>query len=164
MRIVNEKHLALVWNWDEHERNGLLRKYQTNLERLVVAVQQRVEKGETPPSQDLRDLANELQQAGEALAESMQNCYEAARSVYALSGSTPEDREGRRQLLEKLKTHAGKLVMLKQTSVPQLEDRQLVLQEIRGIKAILRDEDTLWEALADFLVPVDGEADGSRTP
>jgi len=161
MRIVNEKHLALVWSWDEQERSGLLRKYQTNLERLVYAIQQRVEKGEGPPEQDLRDLSSELQQVGEALSESMQNCFEAARSVYVLSGATPEERNARRRLLEDLRAHIGKPVILRQTSIPELEGRQLVLEELRGTKAILRDGDGLWEALADFLVPVTPDQDSS---
>jgi hypothetical protein len=155
MRIINEKHLALVWNWDEQEKNGLIRRYQTNLERLVYAIQQRVAADDSPASQDLRDLADELQEAGEALSESMQNCYEAARTVYVLSGKTPEERDARHKLLTRLHDHLGKPVRLKQTSVSELEGRELILEELRGIKAILRGEGGLWEALADFLVPVD---------
>ena len=167
MRIVNEKHLALVWNWDETEKAGLEHKYRTNLERLLYAIQQRVDANEMPPVQDLRDLAVELQQAGELLQQCMQNCYDAATTVYAMAATTPEEREKRREFLNQIMEHVGKPVVLKQTSVAEIEGKQLILEEIRGIKAILRDEAGLWEALVDFLVPVlqySGNDDGAPPP
>ncbi|OPZ26701.1 MAG: hypothetical protein BWZ02_01916 [Lentisphaerae bacterium ADurb.BinA184] len=154
MRIVNEKHLALVWNWDETEKGGLERKYRSHLEQLLFAIQDRIDRNRQPAVQDLRDLANELQQAGETLQECMQNCYDAAATVYALAAPTPEERERRREFLRQIGEHVGKPVVLKQTSVAEVEGKPLTLEEIRGIKGILRDEAGLWEALVDFLVPV----------
>lgn len=165
MRIVNEKQLGLVWNWDEQERKALAQKYQANLERLIYAVHERVDAGKGPAPEDLRALAGELQQAGEMLAESMQNCFDAATTIYTMAGSTPAERQERGQFLAQIQAHKGQTVILRQTSVPELEGKQLRLDELRGIKGILRDGDDRWEALVDFLVPVlDDEPPAAAPP
>jgi hypothetical protein len=153
MRIVNEKYLDLVWSWDEYEKKSLQTRYQANLERLVAAIRRRVQGGTAPPPEDLRALAAELQEAGEALQQSVLNCYDAARNVYLMAAATPEEREVRCQQFEDLAAHIGKGVRLTQTSAPELEDKTLILEEIQGIKGVLRDGDSLWEAMIDFLVP-----------
>ena len=154
MRIVNEKYLSLIWNWDDLEENALVTKYQTNLERLLYAIHDRIEQGQSPPADDLRQLAGELQTTGEKLQESADNCLAAAQTVYAYAGSSEDDRNKRQQFFEQLPSHIGKPVVLKQTSAEELEGKQLTLRQIRGIKAVLEDEGGLWEALIDFLVPV----------
>ncbi len=154
MRIINEKHLALVWNWDENERNELAVRYQTNLERLLTAIQERVNRNTPPPPDDLKELAGEIQQAGEALQQSMNSCLDAARTLYAMAAITPEERQVRKATIERIRAHVGKYVVFKQTDAPELRGRQLLLEEVRGIKAILRDGDKRWEALVDQLIPV----------
>ena len=150
MRIVNEKYLALIWNWDESEKSNIQHKYQTNLERLVYAIQERIEKGESPPPEALKSLAGELQEAGELLRQSAENCFAVARNIYSSTGdpaATPE-------AIYSIEDHVGQPVILSQTSVPEIEGRQLILHDVRGIKAVLRDGDSYWEALVDFVVPV----------
>ncbi len=154
MRILNEKHLSLIWSWDDIEKNELAVKYQTNLERLVSAIQDRIGRNEAPPPEDLKDLAAELQQAGELLHQSMQNSFSAAQTLHALAGATPAEQADRRKFIERMKKHIGKPVVLKQTSVDAIRGKQLILEEIRGIKGILRDGDQMWEAMIDVLVPV----------
>lgn len=155
MRIVNEKYLALIWNWDESEKGNLEHKFQTNLERLVYAIQERIEAGQPPPPDDLIDLANELQEAGELLRQSAENCFAVGRSVYASAAGSEAARARRLEAVEAVENHLGKHVILSQTSAPEIEGRPLILHEIRGIKAILRDGDNFWEALVDFVVPVE---------
>ncbi len=154
MRIINEKHLALVWNWDENERNELAVRYQTNLERLLTAIQERVNRNTPPPPDDLKELAGELQQAGESLQQAMESCFDSARALYAMAALTPEEREARKSLMERIRMHVGKNVVLKQTDAPELRGLQLTLEEVRGIKAMLRSGDKRWEALVDQLIPV----------
>ncbi len=154
MRIVNEKHLSLLWSWDDYDKDILVRKYQDNLEQLVRAVVKRVNEGKAPAADDIRALAVELQEAGEILHQSVLNCFEAARAVYEQSGETDAEREQRHELFETLNNHIGKPVILSQTSIPELEGKHLILEEIQGVKGILRDGDNLWEAMVDFLVPV----------
>jgi hypothetical protein len=84
----------------------------------------------------------------------MNGCFDSARALYAMAAITPEEREARKSLLERIRLHIGKHVVLKQTDSPELRGRQLLLEEIRGIKAILRDGDKRWEALVDQLIPV----------
>lgn len=160
MRIVNEKYLALIWNWDEAERGNLEHRYQANLERLVYAIQERLEAGQPPPPQALKDLADDLQEAGELLAQSAQNCFAVARSIYASSAGSDEQRARQLEKIEEVEGHIGKPVILAQTSVPEIEGRQLILHEVRGLKAILRDGDSFWEALVDFVVPVEDTSEG----
>jgi hypothetical protein len=162
MRIVNEKYLALIWNWDEAERGNLEHKYQTNLERLAYAIQERLEAGTPPPPEALRDLAAELQEAGELLEQSAQNCFAVARSIYAAAAPSEAERSERMASVEAVENHVGKPVVLSQTSAPELQGRQLILHEVRGTKAVLRDGDSYWEALIDFVVPVEGESRGGR--
>ncbi len=154
MRIVNEKYLSLVWNWDEYEKNGIVTKYQGNLDRLVDALEKRVEAGKYPAEEDVRRLAGELQEAGELLEQSTQRCLTAAGRIYEFAARTSEDRAERAQRFEQLRNHIGKPVILSQTSAPELEGKQLILEDVNGVKGILRDGDDLWEALIDFLVPV----------
>ena len=155
MRIVNEKYLALIWNWDESERANLEHKYQTNLERLVFAVQEKLEGGHPPPADAMIDLANELQEAGELLRQSAENCFAVGRSIYGASAGSDTARAQRMEKLEAVERHVGRQVVLSQTSAPEIEGRTLVLHEVRGIKAVLRDGDNFWEALVDFVVPVE---------
>lgn len=154
MRILNEKHLSLIWSWDDIEKNELVVKYQTNLDRLVAAIQDRINRNENPPPEDLKDLAAELQQAGEMLQQSMQNCLNAAQTLYSLAGATTAEQAERRKFIERMKKHIGKPVVLKQTNVESIRGKQLILEDIRGIKGILRDGDQVWEAMVDYLVPV----------
>ncbi|MDT8390050.1 MAG: hypothetical protein RRC34_06035 [Lentisphaeria bacterium] len=160
MRIVNEKYLALIWNWDDSEKGNLQHKFQTNLERLVYAVQERMETGDAPSPEALRSLAEELQEAGELLQQSAENCLAVARVMYTSTG----DFAANPDKLQSIEAHIGKPVILSQTSAPEIEGRQLILHEIRGIKAILKDGDSFWEALIDFVVPVEeiqkGTVDG----
>ncbi len=155
MRIVNEKYLALIWNWNEAEKGNLEHKYQTNLERLAYAIQERLDAGQAPSPEALKELAAELQEAGELLRQSAENCYAVARSVYA---SAAGDDVERAQCLEKMaavERHVGKPVVLSQASDGEIVGRQLILCDVRGTKAILRDGDSFWEALIDFVVPVE---------
>ncbi len=154
MRILNEKYLSLVWSWDDVEKNGLALKYGTNLERLLFAIQERFNHGEPPPPEDLKELAGELQQAGELLSQSMQNCFEAGRALYGLAAPTPAAQNERKDLIARLKNHIGKPVILKQTHIAEIRGKVMILEEIRGIKAIVRDGEQRWESLIDFLVPV----------
>ncbi len=158
MRIVNEKYLALIWNWDDLEREHLEYKYQTNLERLAYAIQERLESGQAPPATTLQELARELQEAGEKLQQSAENCLAVARSIYATAADGDEQRSARMEAIQRVEAHLGRPVILTQTSVPEIEGRPLLLHEIRGIKAILRDNDSFWEALVDFVVPVEDGA------
>ena len=154
MRIVNEKYLSLVWNWDKQEKNGLETVYETNIQRLVEALRKRAAKDQLPAEEDIRALASELQQAGETLEQCMNNCLSAAQEIYSLAAATNQERRKRTEMIEQLHRHIGKPVILTQTSVPALEGKQLILDDIHGIKGILRDGDDLWEALVDFLAPV----------
>lgn len=151
MRIVNEKYLALIWNWDESEKSNIQHKFQTNLERLVYAIQEQIDKGKAPSPDALKSLAAELQEAGELLRQSSENCLAVARNIYSSTGDPAVSPEK----LQSIEDHIGKPVILSQTSVPEIEGRQLILHEIRGIKAVLRDTDNYWEALVDFVVPVE---------
>lgn len=152
MRIVNEKYLALIWNWNEAERGNIQHKFQTNLERLVYALQEQIDKGQAPAPEALKDLAAELQEAGELLQESSENCFVVARNIYASAFDADDPSRSRMLSVDE---HIGKHVVLSQTSVPEIEGRQLILHEVRGTKAILRDGDNYWEALVDFVIPVE---------
>lgn len=163
MRIVNEKYLSLVWSWDEYEKNGLATKYQANLDRLVDALEKRIAAGQPPAEDDVRRLAGELQEAGELLEQSMRRCLDAAGHIYEFAGRTPEDRAERAERFEQLRNHVGKPVVLTQSSAPELVGKHLILEEVNGIKGILRHGDDLWEALTDFLVPVLEYAPGEAT-
>ncbi|MFA4945782.1 MAG: hypothetical protein WC789_13925 [Lentisphaeria bacterium] len=154
MRILNEKHLALIWSWDDLERNELSLKYLANIERLVAVIEERISRNEMPPPEDLKDLALELQQAGELLQQCSSNCLNGAQKFYALAGLTTAEQTERRKFIERIKKHVGKPVVLKQTSVDAIRGKQLILEEVRGIKGVLRDGNELWEAMVDFLVPV----------
>ncbi|MCF7854972.1 MAG: hypothetical protein K9N51_09255 [Candidatus Pacebacteria bacterium] len=154
MRIVNEKYLSLVWSWDTYEKNGLQTVYDANIRRLVEALRKRAETDQLPEEEDIRALASELQQAGELLEQSMNNCLNAAQEVYSFAAADNKERRKRAEMIEQLHEHIGKPVILTQTSVPDLEGKQLILEDVHGIKAILRDGDDLWEALVDFLSPV----------
>jgi hypothetical protein len=44
-------------------------------------------------------------------------------------------------------------VVLRQTSVAELKGKQLLLEQVRGIKGVLRDGDQYWDALLDYLSP-----------
>ena len=153
MRIVNEKYLSLIWSWDKSEREGLERRFQTNLERLVYAIQERLEAGTPPAPEDMKELGGELQDAGEILRQGSENCLAAARSIYAAAAGDDRKRAERMQRIEKIESLVGKHVKLTQASVPEIADRPMILHEVNGIKAILRDGDNYWEALVDFLAP-----------
>ena len=154
MRIINEKHLALVWSWDENERNELAVRYQTNIERLLTALQERVNRNSPPPPEDMKELAYELQQAGEALQQGMQSCMDAARQLYGMAGNTAEERQERKDLIGRIRDHVGKYVIILHTDNPELRGRQFLLEETRGIRAILKDGDRRVDVLLDQLIPV----------
>lgn len=158
MRIVNEKYLSLIWNWDESEKSNLEHKFQTNLERLVYAIQEQMERGNAPSPDALKRLAGELQEAGELLQQSAENCLAVARNIYASTGDSAASPEK----IQSMQAHIGKPVILSQTSAPEIEGRQVILHEIRGIKAILKDGDNYWEALIDFVVPVEDIQEGGE--
>ena len=154
MHIVNEKDLNVLWGWDDQEEQGLTTRYQANLERLLEVLRARVESPNAPESEDLTALAMELQEAADRLSECAENCFEAARYMYALAADDTAERAKRREAFDALLEHVGGKVVLKQSSVPQIAGKQLTLDDIRGIRGILSDGENLWEALVDFLVPV----------
>ena len=154
MRILNEKHLHHVWTWNDREREELTTRFQTNIELLLAAIFARLKDNDKPSAKDLKDLAVELQQAGEQLQQSMENCFEAAQTLYVLAAPTPEEQEKRKHALQQLAGHIGQPVVLRQTSVAELKGKQLLLEQIRGIKGVLRDGDQYWDALLDYLVPI----------
>lgn len=161
MHIVNEKDLNVLWGWDEQEEKGLSARYEENIERLMGVMKTRLAQGQIPPPEDLKALALELQSAGDSLSQYAENCFEAARFVYAIADKDPENREKRQQTFAALQDQIGGNVVLKQSSVPQIAGKHLTLEDIQGIKGILSDGENLWEALIDFLVPVDSEAEGT---
>jgi hypothetical protein len=102
----------------------------------------------------MKELAYELQQAGEALQQSMHSCLDAARNLYGMAGGTPEERQERKNLIDRIRGHVGKYVIILQTDNPELRGRQFLLEEIRGIRAILKDGDRRVDVLLDQLIPV----------
>ncbi len=157
MRILRESDLKVLWSWGDTERDELQRTFQENLVALLQTVRQRLAGSHPLPPQDLETLAREVQEAGDLLHQGMQNCFALAGIFYVLAAPDPAERTRRQATLNRLKQHLGKPVRVTRTSLAELKNRTLILEEIHGIKAVLFDGEDRWETPLDRLEPVEPE-------
>ena len=155
MRTVREDDLEALWNWGEEERHELQKTFRANLADLMAIIEARI-RGRSPvPPDELARLAEELQEAGETLREAMSNCFAAAGFAHLSAADSADERRRRARRLSGLQAAVGKLVVLRRTSVPQLKGRHVLLEEVRGLKAIVRLGNDRWATPVDRVVPVE---------
>ena len=153
MHIVDQKDLNIIWSWDEQEKSALDERYGERVNRLLDVVETQLEDQDPPPPEDLKELAGELQAAGEMLSRLSKRCLNNAQKIYTNAVADTEQRQKREENLKKLQQHVGAYVMLSQSSAPEIAGKLLKLERIHGIYGVLRDGDNVYQALIDFLVP-----------
>ena len=161
MRIKRETDKKVLWYWEDDDRDGLLKRFRSDLSDLMAMVEARM-RGPSPlPRDELTRLAQELQDAGETLREAMSNCFATAGFLHLSAAGSAEERRRRARHLSRLRGAVGKLVALRRTSVPELQGRQVLLEEIRGLKAIVRLGKDRWATPTDRVVPVDAASEAA---
>lgn len=148
-------NLRALWHWGDRERHELQKTFRANLSELLATIEARMKGGVRIPPEELARLAEELQDAGETLREAMSNCFAAAGFAHLSAADTVEERRRRARSLSRLQAAVGKPVVLRRTSVAQLQGRHVLLEEIRGLKAIVRLGNDRWATPVDRVVPVD---------
>jgi len=151
MRILNEKDLTPFWSWGQPETEDLTNRFQTNLKGLVAVIQARMNSDRPLPPDDLLKLADELYAAGELLAKGMENCFAAAAAVSVSAANTKSERDRRQEHIDKLKAAVGHTVTLRRTSVRRLQGKRLLLEAVRGHRALLCDGEDHWETNVDHV-------------
>jgi len=155
MRILDEQNLSVLWSWGQLEEDELSARFRTNLIHLLESVRTWMAKGTEMRTADLESLASELQDAAELLDECRTNCYDLAATLHTMAGEDEKECGQRRRHLRDLGKAVGKEVRLAETSVEELKDRKLILDEIRGIKGIVKDGNDYWVAPLDRIEIVD---------
>ena len=155
MRTVGEGDIEALWNWGEEQRHEIQKTFRANLSAVMSAIEARLKSRSPIPPEQLARLADELQEAGETLQEAMSNCFAAAGFVHLSAAGSVEERRRRARRLAGLQNSIGKLVLLRRTSVPQLRGRHVLLEEVRGLKAIVRLGNDRWATPVDRVLPVD---------
>ena len=153
MHIVDQKDLNIIWSWDEQEKSALDERFGERVNRLVDVIEAQLDARESPPPEDLKEVAGELQAAGEVLSRLSRKCLSNAQKIYTDAAADDEERQKRAENLKKIRQHVGEYVMLSQSSDPEIAGKLLKLERIQGIYGILRDGDNVYQALIDFLVP-----------
>jgi len=155
MRIIREKDLQVLWSWGDSEREHLERTFQQNLVDLLNTVRARQATSRPFSREELQELAEELQQAGELLEQGMLNCFALAAILYTMAGGSAADQRKRQELLQRFRQQIGKKVRVVRTSVAELKNRVLTLEAVHGFKGVLRDGGERWETPIDRLEIVD---------
>lgn len=145
MRILDEKNLSVIWSWGQLERDELATRFQANLDKLLHSVHKWVQQENRVSGADLQGLAEELQDAADTLEACTARCYTMSRALNSLAEDDAATRKKRMQHLEALNAAIGKPVVLTRTSIEELRGKTLILERIKGTKAIVRDGDDYWE-------------------
>jgi len=166
VRILDERTLTVVWNWGADEERNLRTSYEANLRRLLAMVDERRNEGKPVPVEDLKVLTKEVQQAAETLNECALNCFVLAQLVYAQCADTAEKRQEREEWLQQLDSYIGRPVILTQTSIDELQGKQVTLEAVLGTKAVVRYGEERWETPIDRVAVVleDAAPDTSAAP
>lgn len=155
MRIIREKDLQVLWSWGDSERDHLERTFQQNLVDLLNTVRARQASSRPFSREELQELAEEVQQAGELLEQGMVNCFALAALFYIMAGGSAAEQRKRQELVDRFRRQVGKKVRVVHTSVAELKDRVLTLEAVHGFKGLLRDGEDRWETPLDRLAIVE---------
>lgn len=154
MRIFRESDLQVLWSWGETERGHLQRTFQSNLVELLKTVQTRARGSQPLPPGQIDELAREVQEAGELLEQGMNTCFALAGILYVMGGKDSEEQAQRQEHLNRLSLQKGERVRVVKTSIQELLDRKVLLEDIHGFKAVLWDGEGRWETPIDRIEPI----------
>ncbi len=163
MRIFDDEALNVLWNWGHVEKDDLTNRFKANLARLLKNIERKMDQTDKNAPDDLEALSLELQDAGELLNECRRNCLDLAATVRCLAGKSHEEREQRMNHLQRLEDAVGERVVLTQTDIKELRGKILILEEIQGIKAVVRNGNEYWETPIDRIMAITKSPNQTQT-
>lgn len=165
MRLLDKKDSSVLWEWNHRDRAELAIRFKSNLRRSLELIRGRMDDGDPLSREELTEFLNDLMEAAGTLGECTSNCLALASTIRAFIGES-ETADALIESTGHLAGALGKPVVLTRTTISELLDKQLTLEEIEGANAIVRLGDDYWGTPVDriLVLPEPGEIPERQPP
>lgn len=164
MRILDEKNLSILWSWGKVEEDEMSTRFDENLKALFSFVEKLKKDANAFNPDDIKALAEEIQEVSSILAKSSANCTDLCDKLRVLCGEkkqaaplgeSPAEAKSLSDTkqFKVMQKYVGKRVIVTRTSLKHLQNKTVILEEVRGTKGIIRDGEDYWETPLSHLSP-----------